>query len=466
MKNKKYKDSASRVQNGARTDSAEAQPVLERKLKDSGIPWIGMIPEDWEVIIGKKIYISNDGGVWGNDAIGINDTIVLRSTEQDVDGNLFICNPAKRNLTEKEKSGALLKENDLIITKSSGSPSHIGKTSIISKEIEKLNCCYSNFLQRVRVQGCAKFYWYIFNSYVIKKQFEYLSTTTIGINNLNSKMIEALLFPIPPLPTQQRIADFLDRKCAEIDELAALQETMIAELKRYKQSVITEAVTKGLDKNVKFKDSGVEWIGDIPEGWEVCRLKQVTSKIGSGSTPTGGSNVYSKEGVKFIRSQNVYCEGFNLDDIVFISSEIDEMMKNTRVQINDILFNITGGSIGRCRFVDNTLGPANVNQHVCIIRPKNIQTKFLFYYLQSSIGQNQVQVLQTGGNREGLSASAFGLFKILLPPLSEQQAIADYLDEKCSEIDELIAIKQQKIEQLKEYKKSVIFEYVTGKKEV
>lgn len=444
MKNKKYKDSASRVQNGARTDSAEAQPVLERKLKDSGIPWIGMIPEDWEVIIGKKIYISNDSGVWGNDAIGINDTIVLRSTEQDVDGNLFICNPAKRNLTEKEKSGALLKENDLIITKSSGSPSHIGKTSIISKEIEKLNCCYSNFLQRVRVQGCAKFYWYIFNSYVIKKQFEYLSTTTIGINNLNSKMIEALLFPIPPLPTQQRIADFLDKKCSEIDELAALQETMIAELKRYKQSVITEAVTKGLDKNVKFKDSGVEWIGEIPEGWNSIRLKFLCT-IQTGNQDT----------------QDAVADGVYP---FYVRSPLVEHSNKCSFEGEGIL--MAGDGAGAGRVFHHVYGKYAVHQRVYrLANFIKINSDYLFYFL-SSLFCKEMDRGSAQSTVPSVRLPMLQNFCICLPPLPTQQRIADYLDQKCGEIDELIAIKQQKIEQLKEYKKSVIFEYVTGKREV
>ena len=161
-----------------------------------------------------------------------------------------------------------------------------------------------------------------------------------------------------------------------------------------------------------------------------------------------------------------YFEGFNLKDVAHISYEIDEQMKGTRVQNGDILFNITGGSIGRCCDVDATLGEANVNQHVCIVRPTKIKTKYLKYYLQSDNGQIQVKLLQTGGNRDGLSADAFKKFHIVLPSSIEQQEIADYLDKKCLEIDQLIFIKQQKIETLKDYKKSLIYEYTTGKKEV
>lgn len=268
---------------------------------------------------------------------------------------------------------------------------------------------------------------------------------------------------VPSLEIQQQIANYLDKKCSEIDSLMALQEQMIAQLTDYKQSIITEAVTKGLNPDAEFVPSGIDWIGDVPKGWKVVRLSLLTTKIGSGSTPTGGATVYVNEGVKFLRSQNVYFEGLDLTDVAHITDEIDEEMKGTRVNVGDVLLNITGGSIGRCYYVDETLGRANVNQHVSIIRPCKIETKFLKYYLQSFMGQHQVSLLQSGGNREGLSAAALSNFKILLPSQDEQQVIASYLDTKCSEIDSLIALKRQKTETLKEYKKSVIYEAVTGK---
>jgi type I restriction enzyme S subunit len=248
--------------------------------------------------------------------------------------------------------------------------------------------------------------------------------------------------------------------------MITLQARIVAELKAYKQSVITEAETKGLNPDVPMKDSGIEWIGEIPEHWAIAKLNHFLSKVGSGSTPTGGSNVYTNQGVKFLRSQNVYFEGLKLDDIVYITEEIDESMKGTRVLVGDVLLNITGGSIGRCFYVDSTLGRANVNQHVSILRPKTICTKYLKYFLQSEVGQHQVRLYQTGGNREGLSASAIKEFRFFKISAKEQENIAEYLDTQCTEIDNLISIKLSKIDSLKEYKKSIIYEYVTGKKEV
>lgn len=212
-------------------------------VKDSGIEWIGKIPEGWGVGVGKSIYLNNDGGVWGEEPFGKDDTMVLRSTEQDIDGHLIIENPAFRHLSSKEVASALLMEGDLIITKSSGSPSHIGKTSIIDKQTASLNCCFSNFIQRIRVSGCPVYYWYAFNSYSTKKQFDYLSTTTTGINNINAKIIDNVIFAVPPFSEQQAIADYLDKKCSEIDSLIALKQDKIEYLKEYKKSIIYEYTT-------------------------------------------------------------------------------------------------------------------------------------------------------------------------------------------------------------------------------
>ena len=210
----------------------------------------------------------------------------------------------------------------------------------------------------------------------------------------------------------------------------------------------------------EYKDSGVKWIGEIPGHWKMPKLNRVVSKVGSGSTPRGGSEVYIDEGIKFLRSQNIHFEGLNLDSVVYIPDSINEQMKNTQVQPFDVLLNITGGSIGRCFYVDDTLGKANVNQHVCIIRPLSVNYRFLKYFLQSNSGQSQVWFYQKG-DREGLSAESIKTFRLPLPPLPEQQAIVTYLDTKVAKIDEYISIAEKKIAALEELRQTIIAEAVT-----
>lgn len=217
-----------------------------------------------------------------------------------------------------------------------------------------------------------------------------------------------------------------------------------------------------MERYEKYKDSGVQWLGEIPDHWGIARLRHITQKIGSGSTPTGGSSVYVDEGVVFLRSQNIYNTGLFLDDVAYITEQVHSQMRGTHVRSGDILYNITGGSIGRCCIAPKDLGEANVNQHVSIVRPHgNVDNKYLLYNLQSWYCQNQMWVLQTGGNREGLSATAFAKFHVAFPPISEQQSIVTYLDDKCAKIDKLIADKQKQIDLLAETKQRVIADAVT-----
>lgn len=210
----------------------------------------------------------------------------------------------------------------------------------------------------------------------------------------------------------------------------------------------------------EYKDSGVKWIGEIPKHWKTPKLNRLVSKVGSGSTPTGGAEVYVSDGIKFIRSQNVYFEGLKLEDVAHITPMINERMKNTQVFPGDILLNITGGSIGRSYYVDNTIGEANVNQHVCIIRPTIINSQYTKYFLQSYSGQSQVWFYQKG-DREGLSADSIKRFRITFPPLSEQQVIVSYLDTKVSKIDRYISTAEKKIAVLDELKQVTIADAVT-----
>lgn len=193
------------------------------------------------------------------------------------------------------------------------------------------------------------------------------------------------------------------------------------------------------------------------------RIKDYTTKVGSGVTPRGGAESYLNEGIPLFRSQNVTNDGFLMDDIAYISEEVDEMMKGTRVKPGDVLLNITGASIGRCFFTSNDFGRGNVNQHVCIIRPKKNVTlpAYLHYCIVSDKGQEQINLTQTGANREGLSIEDIKGFSFDIPPLSKQQRIVDYLDEKLGNIDARIAVLEKQQDAYARLKKSIIYHTVT-----
>jgi type I restriction enzyme S subunit len=276
------------------------------------------------------------------------------------------------------------------------------------------------------------------------------------------------VFAIPSLDEQRKIAAFLDYKTGKIDRLAEILTARIDDLKKYRQTIISDAVKHGVNNIIDMRPVHTEWIGELPERVELTRLKYVTCKIGSGVTPTGGASVYQDSGVLFIRSQNVYPDGLRLDDAAYISHDIDEKMQNTRVQHGDVLLNITGASIGRCSTYDLVDTPANVNQHVCIIRPipELANSKYIQYVLNSSIGQTQINLFQTGGSREGLNFEQLRNFAIPNFTVDEQSAIAEYLDQKTKQIDETIAATEQQIKDVQAYRMSLIYEAVTGQIDV
>lgn len=195
----------------------------------------------------------------------------------------------------------------------------------------------------------------------------------------------------------------------------------------------------------------------------MLRIKDYTTKVGSGVTPRGGAETYLDEGIPLFRSQNVTNNGFLMDDIAFISEEVDESMKGTRVKPGDVLLNITGASIGRCYYTSDDFERGNVNQHVCIIRPKRNKVKpgYLHYCIISDIGQQQIDLTQTGANREGLAVEDIKGFKFDIPSLSEQQRIVDYLDEKLAKIDGRIEMLEKQQDAYARLKKSVIHQAVT-----
>lgn len=281
----------------------------------------------------------------------------------------------------------------------------------------------------------------------------------------NLSFIDFKRLPVFDIPrdTQTAIADFIDEKTAKIDEAIAIKEQQIDLLNERKQILILQAVTQGLDPTVPMKDSGVAWIGNIPEHWSLKKIKHITKKIGSGITPLGGGSGYLDEGIPLLRSQNIHFDKIDLDGVARISEKTHMSMTNSQVKCGDVLLNITGGSIGRCYYVE-TKDELNVNQHVCIVRPTHqVNSVFLNYVLASEVGQRQIWFFQQGGGREGLNFQAIKNFYLALPPELEQKKITEFVIELTQGINNGIKVYQQQIHRLKEYKTTLINSAVTGK---
>ena len=431
---------------------------MTREMKNSGVEWIGDIPSEWKV---ENLQWNMNEIIEKNSPIKI--TSVLSLTKEkgvipyEDKGNQG--NKSKESIEDYKIAykGTIVANSMNILIGSVGISNYDGCVSPVYYVFKNNNKTDLRFLN------------YIFTTEQFQKQLRKYANGILEIRlRVSSENIMKQKVMFPPLSEQKKIADFLDSKVTEIDKIISETKASIENYKEYKQSVITEAVTKGLDKNVPMKDSGIEWIGEIPADWRLGKIKSCVTKVGSGKTPKGGGDVYSSEGVLFLRSQNVYDTGLVLDDPTYISEEIDEEMKNTRVMDKDVLLNITGGSIGRCCIYDKSYGKANVNQHVSIIRLKQdiMFPEYMHYYWLSSLGKMSVNLYQTGGNREGMSADAIKNSPIIYTSISTQKEIIAFLDSKCAEIDNIILEKEKLITNLEEYKKSLIYEYVTGKKEV
>lgn len=411
------------------------------KYKDSGIAWIGEIPEHWEVIKIKNAFNIISGATPKTDNMAYWDGEITWITPADYNTEDKIISSGKRNIT--------------LAGLNSCGTSIVPEGSIIFSKRAPIGLVAINVVPLCTNQGCiscipkpsvnTKYFYYLMS--VLTEWFELFGSGTT-FKELSTNNFANFILSQPLILEQQSIAAYLDQKCGEIDELITLQEEMITKLQSYKQSVITEAVTKGLNKNVPLKDSGIEWIGKIPEHWTLKRIKNICDNLDYLREPISAEHrsrnnpIYDYYGASGVIDK---IDFYNVDDQVLLIGEdgANLVMRNLPL-------------------VYKANGKFWVNNHAHILKPKNDNYDFCAYAFEAA----DYSLFITGSAQPKLSQENLGRIKIAIPPFLEQQAIVNYLDKRCSEIDELISIKQQKIEKLKEYKKSLIFECVTGKRKV
>ena len=420
-------------------------------MKHSGIPWIGEIPKEWETDTIGNLYTLR------NEKVSDKDFPPLSVTKQGIVPQLETA--AKTDDGDNRK---LVRIGDFAINSRSdrrgscGISQYDGSVSLI------------NTILTPRGKMNPHFYNWLFHTESFADEFYKWGHGIVNdLWTTRWQEMKRISIVFPPLSEQQKIASYLDRKCSEIDEIVVLQEKIIEELKAYKQSVITEAVTKGLNPDVPMKDSGIEWIGKIPESWEVCRVRNL------GTTQNGISKggEFFGEGAPFVSYSDVYKNmelPQNASGLILSTKEEQEKFSVVK---GDVLFTRTSETIeeiGISSTCIQTISNAVYAGFLIRFRPNGnkLYDKYSKYYFRSDIHRAYFVKEMNIVTRASLSQDLLKSLVVLLPPLSEQQSIASYLDEKCSEIDSLISIKQSKIESLKEYKKSIIYEYVTGKKEV
>ena len=274
-----------------------------------------------------------------------------------------------------------------------------------------------------------------------------------------------MLLALPPKEVQIRSAQYLNAKCTEIDTILSKTRSSIEEYKKLKQAVITQAVTKGVRGEREMKDSGVEWIGEIPKEWGRTKIKMIASFFnGDRTSRYPQPSDFVDAGVAFLTSRNIDSDEVDLSETKYITDDKYKSLSGAKIQIDDIIFCLRG-SVGKCA-INRTLSCGTVASSLATIRPKDIYPKYLLYFLLSNIASTQTTIFMNGTCAANLSAENVGNYYITLPISTEQKEIADYLDAKCAEIDKLIAKKEQLVKEMESYKKSLIYEVATGNREV
>ena len=442
---------------------------MARQMKDSGVEWIGQIPEDWDVarlcdIKSEKKFAIVDGPF--GSAISTNDyrekgvplirISNLKNGEVSDEDMVYI----SEELAESVRRSCI-GLSDIVFAKTGATIGKCGINRLIKYGILASSCIKISISHKY---NCDYFY-YIFSTDQFNQALRNTCTGTTR-DTINLTPFSKLNVLLPPYCIQNRIASYLDHKCSQIDAIIARQKEAIEKMKAYKLSVISEAVTKGLDPNVPMKDSGVEWIGKIPKHWNVAKMKFVASFFNgdrSSKYPSGTDIVDT--GVIFVTSNNLGNIILNKNvDTKYITKEKYDDLGGAKLRINDIIFCLRG-SVGKCS-INKTESEGTIASSLVVIRAKKIPADYLIFVLQCP-GITAMSMLNAIGIGS-LNLSAEDISEIFIPVPSQDDAkqIAKFLERKIKTIDKMINKKTDYISKLIDYKKSLIYEVVTGKKEV
>jgi len=437
-----------------------------KKYKDSGLEWIGEIPESWSIVHLKYIGEIKYGlGQPPKEKVGglpiIRATNVFRG-KISTDKLLYVDPediPYNRD--------PILKENDIIIVRSGA---YTGDSAIIPKEFEGAVTGYDMTL-RVNNANPKFVAFSLLSNYLLNQQL-ILHSLRAAQPHLNAEELGHSFLVNPPLQEQKSIAHYLDQKTTIIDALLQKTKQKIALLKEQRTAIINQAVTKGLahlspkeggTKGVKMKDSGVEWIGEIPESWGLRQLKSMANITRlAGAEYTSYWETCETGEIKVLRGQNI---GFNKiikkATIDRISNELSMKLIRSRLFKGDIVFPCVG-SVGNALVIEES-DTWHINQNIAKITPQNMSSPFLCYFLLSHFAKYQILLFNTSDMQPSVLVGSLRRFLVPYPPVSEQSVIAEYLDEKNIELDTLLEKQKSRLHLLKEYRQSLISEVVTGK---
>lgn len=424
------------------------------EMKDSGIQWIGEVPVHWEITRMKSILenvsirnhpeaevlsLYRDLGVLPKNSRDDNHNVTSEDTAQykyvEV-GNLVINKM-------KAWQGSLAVSNYEGIV----SPAYY----VCKFRSSKINKRYIHFLVR-----CSAY----------AQEFERLSTgMRVGQWDLGISDFMRVPVLLPPFPEQSAIAAYLDTQCAKIDEIIAQAKASIEDYKQWKASIIYEAVTKGLDPNVEMKDSGVEWIGEVPMRWKIVRLKYLLSTpLQYGANETGLP--YDESLPRYIRITDITLDGkLKTSGMQSLSEEKSE---GYILDDEDILLARSGATVGKAFYYRESYGKAAFAGYLIRAKINSAKAlpKFIYYSTMSAGYEKWKETAVIQATIQNIGASRYNEYSLAIPPIAEQLRIIEFLDDKMEKIDSLMAEKQSLIDDLESYKKSLIYEVVTGKRRV
>lgn len=436
---------------------------MARKMRDSGVEWIGEVPEGWEVIK-NRAFLKNVSVRNHPDATVLSlyrDLGVIPKLSRDDNHNVTGEDTAQYKFVEK---------GDLVINKMKAWQGSVGLSEYEGIVSPAYYVCrfWAEIINK-------KYAHYLLRNQKLAQEFEKLSTgMRVGQWDLGIDDFLRVPIPLPPLPEQRRIADYLDEKCAAIDGAVDELKRGIEDCKAWKKAIIFEAVTGKANvlaaKNAKvakrqMRDSGIPWIGEIPEGWEVRRLKGVLARpLQYGASESGIG--YNEALPRYIRITDITLDGKLKGEGALSLTE--EAASDYILRDQDILLARSGATVGKAFLYEKQMGRAAFAGYLIRATVDVAKTlpRFVYYTTLGCGYDDWRSSIAVSATIQNIGADKYNNYSLPIPPMKEQQAIADYLDEKCAAIDALVAEKEKLIADLETYKKSLIFELVTGKREV
>ena len=435
------------------------RPAVE--MKDSGIEWVGRIPSDWNVVpirtCFNEVVEKNKDGLVKN-ALKFTYGEIVPKTNFDADEDDYVADTILNYY--------VVMPGTIMINGLNLNFDLISQRTALVREKGIITSAYVGIIPKDYDVTLPEFMNYLFKAYDYRMAFHNMGGGVRKI--LNFTRLKSQMVCFPPLLEQQAIADYLDDRCSKIDEIIAEAAASIEEYKKLKQAVIFEAVTKGLDKTVPMKDSGVEWIGEIPFDWHVVKATRIIDFTQNGITRR---DLEKSTGQIVLKLRNIDADGhIDYSFVNRIELSKDELNRYI-LSNNDLLFVRVNGSkelVGKCAIFQSIDEPVAYNDHIIRVRlNQHCSVSYLKWVLLSPIGKREITSrIKTSAGQHTLSGQDLRDIRLCLPPIKIQNSIAMYLEDKCNSIENIIVEKQSLINDLQAYKKSLIYEVVTGKRRV